>query len=434
MTPFFNATVLFYAAVSLAAPAHHPTDWPAPTVLPELPEIFVDLEYLAGQPSPLGIAALDVRDSAAYLEGHLPGALPGLKVEEIGSPPDLQRTRTALAARGLSGAETVVLYGDKNSLARLGWHYTLLRWAGCNEVRILREGWTAWLAAGGRPTVDGGRAKPVRFLVAPRESVFVSPRQLFEPDLEGLTILDVRDTADLLGQEAPPWFSSAHVPGALPLNLSKLVSTGEHLPEPEALREGLARVGPRPGDFVPLSSKFVLYGHDDHDPRSFVAFLLLSAAGVHTQILTGGLERWQRVEALPVVKVLSASEVAALLTRMGTGGQEPVGRANLAVFDLREEADFRLGHLASAANLPFRLFPSRFEEEVARRLPGTPYSSITVVFYCYGIECVRSREACVAAAHLGFKEILWFRGGIREWDGAGLPLQADTRPAAESDR
>lgn len=45
-----------------------------------------------------------------------------------------------------------------------------------------------------------------------------------------------------------------------------------------------------------------------------------------------------------------------------------------------------------------------------------------LVFYCQGPQCWMSYNASLRAINLGYKNVLWYRGGIEAWQQAGLPL------------
>ena len=45
-----------------------------------------------------------------------------------------------------------------------------------------------------------------------------------------------------------------------------------------------------------------------------------------------------------------------------------------------------------------------------------------LVFYCAGPECWMSYNAAVRAIRLGYRNVVWYRGGLEAWQRAGLPL------------
>lgn len=50
-----------------------------------------------------------------------------------------------------------------------------------------------------------------------------------------------------------------------------------------------------------------------------------------------------------------------------------------------------------------------------------------LVFYCGGPQCWMSYNASVRAIQLGYRNVLWYRGGLEAWQRAGLQL-AQARP------
>jgi rhodanese-related sulfurtransferase len=167
---------------------------------------------------------------------------------------------------------------------------------------------------------------------------------------------------------------------------------------------------------------FVLYGDDARDPRIGLGYLILSLAGFDVRVFAAGWAGWTEGGERQVVQVPSAREVAALLARENPGLGRDAPPHGLILLDLRESGDFAIGHLPGARSLPFDRFPTGFEKSVQDGWPDANRAAIPLLLYCYGVDCVRSRKAAAAAAHLGFRHVLWFRGGVREWRQAGYPL------------
>jgi len=46
-----------------------------------------------------------------------------------------------------------------------------------------------------------------------------------------------------------------------------------------------------------------------------------------------------------------------------------------------------------------------------------------LVFYCQGVQCWMSYNAALRAIRMGYRNVLWYRGGIEAWAQAGLPVQ-----------
>lgn len=50
-------------------------------------------------------------------------------------------------------------------------------------------------------------------------------------------------------------------------------------------------------------------------------------------------------------------------------------------------------------------------------------TSRMLVVYCGGVQCWSSYNAALRAMKLGYRNVVWYRGGIEAWQQAGLPLQ-----------
>lgn len=51
-----------------------------------------------------------------------------------------------------------------------------------------------------------------------------------------------------------------------------------------------------------------------------------------------------------------------------------------------------------------------------------------LAFYCQGVQCWMSYNAALRAINMGFKQVLWYRGGLEAWKMAGLPTQSVNPP------
>ncbi|ASR55732.1 rhodanese-like domain-containing protein [Cellulomonas sp. PSBB021] len=79
-------------------------------------------------------------------------------------------------------------------------------------------------------------------------------------------------------------------------------------------------------------------------------------------------------------------------------------------------------HLPSAMNVPGELTPAE-----ASRIAPDPRR--TVVVYCSGPGCGRSKVTAAALQRLGYSDVRVYTGGKADWLAAGLPLE---RTAAAS--
>jgi len=99
----------------------------------------------------------------------------------------------------------------------------------------------------------------------------------------------------------------------------------------------------------------------------------------------------------------------------------------VAFFDGRTEQEYRSGHPAGARWLPYversnkeTDYDASKDEFDVSKLPADKNQEI--MFSCGGPECWKSYKSAIRALKQGHKRIYWFRGGIKEWLDAGLPI------------
>jgi rhodanese-related sulfurtransferase len=89
-----------------------------------------------------------------------------------------------------------------------------------------------------------------------------------------------------------------------------------------------------------------------------------------------------------------------------------------AVFvDLRKENVWNSGRVPGAIWIDYR---NNFTREA---LAAEADSGDAVVFYCSGVRCPRSAEACTKALAWGYTDVYYFRDGFPAWKLAGYPVE-----------
>jgi rhodanese-related sulfurtransferase len=98
-----------------------------------------------------------------------------------------------------------------------------------------------------------------------------------------------------------------------------------------------------------------------------------------------------------------------LLARMDAG--------ELVLVDALGPISYAGGHLPGATNIP----PDRVAALAPRRIPSldTP-----VVVYCAGPDCESSVDVATQLVELGYRNVAHYRGGKKDWTGAGLALES----------
>ena len=119
---------------------------------------------------------------------------------------------------------------------------------------------------------------------------------------------------------------------------------------------------------------------------------------------------------LPGTRVIDAAEAKALIEK-GT-----------KVFDVRLHEDFDHGHIPGAVLVPYDEASAKEVDFIAsedkfdlRKLPAD--KNETFLMYCDGTICWKSYKAAHMAIKNGWKNVLWFRGGLPAWKEAGYRVE-----------
>lgn len=120
----------------------------------------------------------------------------------------------------------------------------------------------------------------------------------------------------------------------------------------------------------------------------------------HSSATTG-----QQPSTIPGVTTLTIEQ----FVEIASGDNPPV------IIDSRIAADYDRGRIEGAVNLTDTdMTATKLAAIVARHEP--------VLFYCNGAECKRSVNACNKAVQWGWKDVMWYPGGVSEWKANDLPL------------
>jgi len=93
------------------------------------------------------------------------------------------------------------------------------------------------------------------------------------------------------------------------------------------------------------------------------------------------------------------------------------GKGHLFI-DLRVEADYVQGHIPGAVNINIA---GSFNREKLAKIAA---QDRIVVFYCYGVECLRTYTASNRAVTWGYRKVKYFPTGFPAWVEAGYPVSA----------
>lgn len=378
-------------------------------------EIVIDAHQLARWLGRDDVVVLDVRERSDYDRGHLPGALHvALQPAEVAD--GVEAARRLLGAVGLSGEETVVLYGDARLYQRIGWLFWLLEWAGQKTVRVLDGGIDSWHAGSGPIERKARSRPPTTFEPGETRTAAVTSDWLRDNlGLAGIQVLDLRDGEWQAAPSHSKGSRRGHVPHSLPYDFNLSLPRDGYWPEPLHVARRLGLLGPRPGDRIDLHSLLVLYGQSFRDPDPTLGYLLLRTTGADVRVLSGGWNEWLAEPASPVVRILPTAELAERLEQSGTGSRRDLSDSRLALIDVRNRGHYQASHLPGAHHLSSGLSADEIVGQLHQHWPELDLESDLVVFYCYGRSCIRSREMSTRAAQAGVRNIGWYRGGMEAW-------------------
>jgi rhodanese-related sulfurtransferase len=160
-----------------------------------------------------------------------------------------------------------------------------------------------------------------------------------------------------------------------------------------ALRDAVA------GRSVPASGR----SHASFQSLDAAAYEYVATLGYFTPRLLEGTE------------LVDASRARQLATR------------GVPLFDGRTEEEFLIGRPAGARWLPYveksakeTDYDAGLDQLDVSKLPADKNQEI--MFSCGGPECWKSYKSARRAMKEGYKKIYWFRGGIKEWQDANLPV------------
>ena len=89
---------------------------------------------------------------------------------------------------------------------------------------------------------------------------------------------------------------------------------------------------------------------------------------------------------------------------------------DLIVIDARKKTEYVKGHIEGAINM----LNTKMKAEDLQKV--TADKSRAILFYCNGTRCLRSTDAIRKAKSWGYTNLIWFRGGWKEWTEKRLPV------------
>ena len=194
-------------------------------------------------------------DTAAYDEGHIPGAIAWNWTSQLsdGLRRDIVSREELAALLGQSGIgkdTTIVLYGDNNNWFA-AWAYWQLKLFGVEDVKILDGGRKLWLALGLQTSTDVPAYEPTTIDLPDADFSHRAFRDdvIAQIGTEG-ALVDVRSPAEFSGELLAPAAlpqegaqRGGHVPGAANIPWASAVRDDGTFKDADELRELYAAKG-----------------------------------------------------------------------------------------------------------------------------------------------------------------------------------------------
>lgn len=89
---------------------------------------------------------------------------------------------------------------------------------------------------------------------------------------------------------------------------------------------------------------------------------------------------------------------------------------DMPIIDSRKRSEYVKGHIEGAISI----LDTEMTEKVLQEL--VPDKGVAIMFYCNGVRCLRSSNAIRKAQDWGYTNLIWFRGGWKEWSEKRLPV------------
>ena len=92
---------------------------------------------------------------------------------------------------------------------------------------------------------------------------------------------------------------------------------------------------------------------------------------------------------------------------------------DMPIIDSRKKTEYVKGHIEGAVSILNTEMTAQDLEQIV------PDRDSAILFYCNGVRCLRSSDAIRKARSWGYTNLIWFRGGWKEWTDKHLPVIAE---------
>jgi thiosulfate/3-mercaptopyruvate sulfurtransferase len=212
-------------------------------------EVLVDADWALQHLDDPNVRFVEVDvDTAAYDEGHIPGAVAWNWTSQLsdGVRRDIVRRdelEQLLSESGIGPDTTIVLYGDNNNWFA-AWAYWQLRLFGLENLKILNGGRKYWVAHGLQTSTDTPSYEPTGIELPAPDFSQRAYREDVLAQIDAGALVDVRSPAEFSGELLAPAAlpqegaqRAGHVPGAANIPWATAVNDDGTFKTADELRE-----------------------------------------------------------------------------------------------------------------------------------------------------------------------------------------------------
>jgi thiosulfate/3-mercaptopyruvate sulfurtransferase len=240
------------------------------------PEVLVMTEWVAEHRTDPNVRLVEVDvDTAAYSEGHVPGAIAWNWTSQLSDSVrrdilSKQQFEELMASSGISPDTTVVLYGDNNNWFA-AWAFWQAKIYGHRDIRIMDGGRKKWLAEGRELSTDVPSYPRASYAAEdPDTSLRAMLQEVRQAVARGaVALVDVRSPQEFTGEILAP-------PG-----LPETCQRGGHLPGARSIPWGKAVADD--GTFKSYDELLALYGGEGVDGKKpVIAYCRIGERSSHS--------------------------------------------------------------------------------------------------------------------------------------------------------